>query len=168
MNLIKIKIGVAVFKSRISPRFDCAPQMLILAEDSIGFTERRIIDTEGWTALERIKKLNELQVKILICGGIDEHSRQLINAGNIKIYSWITGEYEDALSCYLAGKLASGNMMGPGGTSRGKWRFRQGRMDANRGGVRCRTKTEKGRGGSRGKRNFRDLDNKNQPEKYGD
>jgi len=150
MNKNIIKIATAIFKSRVSPRFDCAPEMLIIEKNNSDISERRKINTEGLTALERIKQLNKWDINVLICGGIDEQSMQLIGANNIKIYSWITGEYEDAVSSFMTGKLASGNMMGPGGISQGKWRFRRWRRDSNRGGARCRIKTEKGRGGRRG------------------
>ena len=149
MNNKRLKIAVAVFGSRISPRFDCAPTMLIVEKAGSGLGQSRKVDTEGWPAGKRLKRLGQWQVGVLICGGIDEHSLRMISASNIRVYSWITGEYEDALSCFLSGRLASGNMMGPGGTFRGKWRFRRWRQETNRGGARCRIRTEKDQGGSR-------------------
>ncbi len=146
----RIKIAVAIFGSRISPRFDCAPSMLIAERDRDRIIKRREIHTEGLTALERIKRLRQLQIKVLICGGIDKHSVQMIEALDIMIYSWITGEYEDGLTCFLNGKLASGNIMGPGGISRGRWRFRRWRQNLKRGGARCRIVTEEDQDGYRG------------------
>ncbi len=149
MTKNRLKLAVALFGSRISPRFDCAPLMLLVEKDEAGFGPRLEMDTEGWTATQRIKRLSQWQINVLICGGIDEYSFQIITANKIRIYSWITGEYEDALSCFLAGKLASGHIMGPGGTFRGQWGFRRWRQDTNRGGVRCRIETEEDQDGCR-------------------
>ena len=81
------------------------------------------IATENLNVADRIEMLDELSVNILICGGIDGFSAQQLNFRGVRIYSWITGEAVDALSCLFKGQLESGFMMAPGGCCNGRWRF---------------------------------------------
>jgi len=134
-----MKIAIALFGTRVSPRFDCAPAFRVIETDDGEILNSEDISAEKWNVWDRIKKLNELSVEILICGGIDGFSAQQISGHGIRIYSWITGKAADALTCLLRGELESGFMMGPGGRCCGRWRFGRGH-----GGGRAR-----GRQGSR-------------------
>ncbi len=120
------KIAIALFGSRVSPRFDCAPAFRVVETDDGKILNAEDISAEKWNVWDRIKKLSELGVETLICGGIDCFCAQQISRGGIRIYSWITGEADDALSCLLRGELESGFMMAPGGRCRGRWQFGQG------------------------------------------
>lgn len=152
MEKNRSKIAIALFGTRISPRFDCAPTLLVVHVSAAGAGQRQEFATEGWTPMERIQKICRLGVHVLICGGIDQRSFRQIQSHGIKVFSWITGEFEDGLSCYLQGKLAPRNMMGPGGSCRGQWRFGRWRQDGkNRGGLRCRMEIEQDQGGCRDK-----------------
>lgn len=77
----------------------------------------------GWTPLERVKRLSDLGVDTLICGGIDEVSARRLNFYRVRVYSWVTGVAEDALHALLSGELESSIVVGPGGRRRGRWRF---------------------------------------------
>jgi hypothetical protein len=48
---------------------------------------------------------------------------QQLNFNGIKIYSWITGEIEDAVTRFLNHGLESGIILGPHGQRKGRWRF---------------------------------------------
>jgi hypothetical protein len=61
----------------------------------------------------------------LICGGIDRLSRQQIGLNRIEVYSWVTGEINDAVSCFLRNGLNSGTILGSNGKKEGRWQFRQ-------------------------------------------
>ena len=121
-----MKIAIALFESRVSPRFDYAPAFRVVETDDGKILNTKDISAEKWNVWDRIKKLNELGVESLICGGIDGFSAQQLNLHGIRIYSWITGEADDALGCLLRGDLESGFMMGPGGQCCGRWQFGRG------------------------------------------
>ena len=78
----------------------------------------------GWTPLERVKRLSDLGVDTLICGGIDEVSARMLILYRVRIYSWVTGMAENVLGSFLRGELESYTMVVSGGRSRGRWRFR--------------------------------------------
>lgn len=119
-----MKIAIPLFDQRVSPRFDCARDILLVSVENGDIVDRRQIPVSGWTCRERISKLSELGVDALICGGIDRLSERRLMACRVKTCAWVTGMAEDALGSFLRGELESYAMVGPGGRSRGRWRFR--------------------------------------------
>ena len=102
-----MKVAIPVFGARVSPRFDCA----------VGFLLGEVVDGElkrceevsalSWAARDRVKKLVELGVDTLICGGIDRVSATQCSVQGVRVYSWITGDAVDALESLLSGELGS-------------------------------------------------------------
>ena len=122
-----MKIVIPLFGTRVSPRFDCAQKFLVLWVENGQVLQRQALMLKEKFLSERIKKFTELKVNTLICSGIDAFSeRQLVFHG-INVLSWITGEAEDVLRCFLKGNLESGMMMGTGGRCCGHWPFRRGK-----------------------------------------
>lgn len=119
-----MRVAIPLFGTRVSPRFDCAREFVVV--DAVGGEagQRQNLAAAGWTPLDRIRKLVELGVETVICGGIDRFTMQQLAFHNINLFPWITGEAEDALNCLLKGELQAGFMMGAGGRCRGRWRFR--------------------------------------------
>ncbi len=120
-----MKVAIPLFTTRVAPRFDVAENFLFIQTSNGEIRDRQLIPAGSWESMERVRRLTELGVDTLICGGIDRlSSRQLTDRG-VQVFSWITGEAEDALACFLRGELESGVMMGPGGRCCGQWRFRR-------------------------------------------
>ena len=119
-----MKIAIPLFDRRIAPRFDCAQDFLLAVAENGEVIEHEELSATRWTPLERVEKLKDLNVDIVICGGIDNVSARRLNFYRVRIYSWVTGEAEDALQSLIRGELEPGIMVGPGGRRRGRWRFR--------------------------------------------
>ena len=151
-----MKVAMALFGTRVSPRFDCAPGFEVIEISDGDISARTHLDTRGMAIPDRLKKLAELGVETLICGGIDARSAEQLEFSGIKIYSWVTGEAEDALSCLLEGQLESGLMMGEGGRCCGRWHFG------------ARSVLSRGCGGSRRRRGRRGPSQEHATEKGGD
>ena len=144
-----MNLAIPLFNTRISPRFDCATRFLVvsLGSDSV---DQQVIPAERWSRLERVNKLKELNINILICGGIDRFSTQLLSSfEDLIIYSWVTGEAEDALICFLKGKMESGLMIGEGGNRSGCWKFMSGLQRRRGQGYRQKEKSGRKGGGHR-------------------
>ena len=137
-----MKIAIPLFDTRISPRFDHAQGFLLVEEENGEIIERKELPAVGLTPLTRVKKLSELGIDTLICGGIDRASAQQLSFNGVRIYSWVTGEVEDALRCFLSGGLEPGDMVGSGGHRCGRWRFMGGEVHSVSG--------QRGRGKGRG------------------
>jgi predicted Fe-Mo cluster-binding NifX family protein len=103
-----MKIAIPLFGTRIAPRFDCTDKFLLVAVENGNIIARQELLAEGWPFLARIKKLRELDVDTLICNGIDCFSSRKLHFNGIRIYSWVTGEVEEALRCFLDGRLEAG------------------------------------------------------------
>ncbi|CAB1055577.1 hypothetical protein D1BOALGB6SA_310 [Olavius sp. associated proteobacterium Delta 1] len=118
-----MKIAIPVFHTKISPRFDSTQGFILLQIEKSNVTKREKLPTKGWPSSAKIKQLVDLGVDTLICGGIDLESMQQLNFNGIKIYSWITGEFEDAVTRFLNQGLESGIILGTHGRRKGQWRF---------------------------------------------
>ena len=110
-----MKIAIPLFDVRVSPRFDCAQHFLIVSVHNGDIVKRINVSALGWTRRERVRKLCEVGVDTLICGGIDKQSARLLNRYQVRLYTWITGTAEDALRSFLKGELQSCTMIGSGG-----------------------------------------------------
>ena len=100
-----MKIAIATFATRVSPRFDCAESILVVTTDEGEPSKRQELSTSDWAPHERINRLLELGVDTVICGGIDRWSAASLQSAGVTIYGWVTGEAEDALAALLQGDL---------------------------------------------------------------
>ncbi len=120
-----MKIAIPAFHSKVSPRFDTAQELVLLEVIDGNVINRERQPLQAYSAAGKIKKLLEQGVETLICGGIDRLSRQQIGFNRIEVYSWVTGEIDDAVSCFLRNGLNSGTILGSNGKTEGRWQFRQ-------------------------------------------
>ncbi len=120
-----MKIAIPAFHSKVSPRFDTAQELVLLEVIDGAVMNRKRQPLHAYSAAGKIKTLLEQGVDTLICGGIDRLSRQQIGFNNIEVYSWVTGEIDDAVSCFLGNGLHSGTIFGNNGKKEGRWQFRQ-------------------------------------------
>ena len=112
-----------LFGSRVSPRFDCAPAMLLVTAAGGEVTGREIVSMEGRNSLDRVNWLCQQSVDVIICGGISCFTMRMLTDRGLRVYPWVTGDIDDALRLFLRGQLQSGLVIGPGG-SRRRWRCR--------------------------------------------
>ena len=122
-----MKIAIPVFHTKISPRFDQTQGFVLLETESDRVVTRQNLSTRGWSVLEKMKQLLALGVDTLICGGIDRTSIQYLSDKGVIVYSWVTGEVNDAVTCFLNDKMEPGIILGSQGQMKGRWQFCQGR-----------------------------------------
>jgi len=132
----RMRIAVATFDERVSPRFDCAAHFLLVESDGQRTTRReQFALPPAWDAkgiLQRLDWLADQGVTDLICGGIDGCTAGELRARGIRLFDWVSGEVDDALAAWLRGELEPRMMMGRGGRCRGHWRPRGGRGGGRR------------------------------------
>lgn len=121
-----MKVAIPLFTTRVAPRFDIAADFLLVKVDDGRIAKRRVVAAGSWEPIDRVRRLVEMGVDTVVCGGIDRFSDRQLESRGIRVFSWITGEAEDALVCLVRGELESRSMMGPGGRCCGRWRFRKG------------------------------------------
>lgn len=117
-----MKVAIPIFGPRVSPRFDFAPALLIYTLQNRKVIERTEIPLNAWNLWQRLEKMKEWQVQILICGGIDGKSERMLKSQQIEVIPWIAGEAENVLQAFLKGKLQAGMVVYPGcGRRRHRW-----------------------------------------------
>lgn len=94
--------AIALFGSRISPRFDCAQEFMVITCDEKAVTEKHIETIRDDMAIMKVRRLSALKVDTLICGGIDESSREHLNSHGIKVLANKKGEVDDTVTSYVS------------------------------------------------------------------
>jgi predicted Fe-Mo cluster-binding NifX family protein len=111
-------VAVPLFGSRVSPRFDCAPAVLLATVEQGKVIRRETIPIAERNPLARIGWLCQQQAGIVICGGISGFSIRLLTDRGIQVIPWVWGDVDDALQLFASGRLQSGLIIGPGGRGR--------------------------------------------------
>lgn len=119
---VMIKVAISLFGSRVSPRFDCAPDILIVTVEG-----GKVVDKNKFTPLrlappvQLINQLIQREVQVVICGAIDCFSSRFLTQRGVRVIPWVTGEADEALKLFIEGKLEPGIILSPGGRKR--WRY---------------------------------------------
>jgi predicted Fe-Mo cluster-binding NifX family protein len=122
-----MKVAIPVFHTKISPRFDQAQGFVLLETDHSEVVAREDLATRGWSEKDKMRQLVELGIETLICGGIDRASLQYLSFNGVSVYSWVTGEVDDAVTCFLDNRMKPGIILGEQGKMMGRWQFCRGR-----------------------------------------
>jgi len=110
-----MKIAIATFENRVSPRFDCARSALLITINEGTVSECQEIAIGECSQSERVDRLFELNVDTVICGSIDRWSVALFQSAGITVYGWVAADVEDALTALLKGDLDAEAAMGGSG-----------------------------------------------------
>jgi predicted Fe-Mo cluster-binding NifX family protein len=78
---------------------------------------------------EKVKRLKELGVDVVLCGGISNPLRGMTEAAGIRVIPWLSGRVDDVLAAYFSGSLTDERFAMPGRPGRKGPRYRGGRRD---------------------------------------
>ena len=98
-------IAIPIFGTRISPRFDCAVNLLIVTtrDDEISSREENSMEQLPWC--KRIEILVQKEVDTVLCGGIRRCDFFLLTNAGMNVYAGLTGEVDSILHSFLAGEI---------------------------------------------------------------
>jgi predicted Fe-Mo cluster-binding NifX family protein len=122
-----MRLAIPVFHTKISPRFDQAQGFVLLETGHSEVLAREELPTRGWSEVAKMRRLLDLGIETLICGGIDRASLQYLSFNGVNVYSWVTGEVDDAVACFLDNRMKPGIILGEQGRMMGRWQFCKGR-----------------------------------------
>jgi predicted Fe-Mo cluster-binding NifX family protein len=117
-----MRIAIPLFGSRVSPRFGCEPEILIVDIEERKEINRQTFSTMGLEIPQQISLLSSLGVDTLICGGIDIFSRRSLSGKGFQIIPGVIGEADEVLKYFLLGKLREGQCVRGGRRFRGRRR----------------------------------------------
>ncbi len=110
-----MNVAITVWGNRISPVFDSAQTLLVakIREDQV--VDRKIQPFQATKFASCLSLLRELEIRVLICGALCEGPVRMLEAHDIEVIPFVTGEAEEILECYVQGKdLAEFAMPGCG------------------------------------------------------
>ena len=102
-----MRIAVPLFNSRVSPRFDFAPKLLIVTITEGKITDRQEFSLINLNPIKRISLLCALRVNVMLCGGISSFTQRFIKAHGIDVVALVQGEVEEVLALFINGNLKS-------------------------------------------------------------
>lgn len=116
-------VAIPAFGSRISPRFDCAPQFVFveMEDGRVGSRREESVSHLHWRT--RIALLMERKVDVLLCGGIRRCDFLFLAEAGVKVCAGLVGMVDDVLEAFTRGELSP---LDPGGPGFGAGRRRRG------------------------------------------
>jgi len=99
---------------RIAPVFDTCHRILVLKQGPETFDH---LLQENWHAFgrhARIARLDHLQVKVLLCGGISCWMEEQIKQKQIRLIPWLAGEIPEILRAFQEGRISDPTYAMPG------------------------------------------------------
>lgn len=100
-----MKVAIATFGDRVSPRFDCANAFRLVTLDGQAVVEHSDVDATHWGPQERIKQLLDQDVEVVVCGGIDRWSADSLTQAGITLHGWVSGSIDESLELLRRGDL---------------------------------------------------------------
>jgi len=102
-----MKLVLAMFDDRISPRFDVAPKMSVYKIEGKKIMHNKDIYCEEWSEMDRVQRLKDLRVDILVCGAITNHLCEILLNNGISVIPWVIGDAEDFLHNFFTSRTKS-------------------------------------------------------------
>lgn len=120
-------IALTVWGERISPVFETTNQFLLVEVSRSGIRRQVHYNFTSDLQLDRVCKLFELNVNVLVCGAISKIFANMIKAYGIQLIPFHTGPVEEVLEAYLHGRMFSPQYTMPGCQRKRRRRGRHGK-----------------------------------------
>jgi len=123
------RVAIPSWKGRVSPVFDVARELVVV--DTAGGPQARwTVPFSGSLMTQRVRRLKELGIEVVICGGISNALRAMTEAAGVRVMPWMSGPVDEVLAAYLSGSLGDGRFTMPGSPGPKGPRYRGGRGNA--------------------------------------
>lgn len=118
-------VAVAVWNNRISPVFDSSTAVLVVNADD---PQRggKTVRLRSVSPLERARELQNLNVRVLLCGAVSMDYARFIEMHGIRIIPFLAGDSGEVLDAYLNHRLSKEAFFMPGCGRRSRHRMRRG------------------------------------------
>jgi predicted Fe-Mo cluster-binding NifX family protein len=109
-----MKLAMPVWNDCISTVLDFSDCLLVVDSESGIIHNRSMVSFAGVTMMEKVARLRELGIQVLLCGALSRSMERMITASGIKIISFLRGNVNDVLNAYFEGRLFGPVFMLPG------------------------------------------------------
>jgi predicted Fe-Mo cluster-binding NifX family protein len=118
-----MKVGIPLFKDRISPRFDVCPEIWIIELNNGEVVNQEKCPTVSFNLQQRLYQLTSRRVDKVICGGIDSFCIDHLGNMGIDVIHNVAGDAAEAVTLFIRGVLRPGFYCnGKRGRGFGGWR----------------------------------------------
>lgn len=107
-------LAIPILNGRVSPVFDTACRLLVIEVDQGTERARRTEEFAEAFPARRVRRLSDLGIDVLVCGGISRPLAMMLQTAGIRTVPWIAGPVEDIVQAYLVGRLPHPRWMMPG------------------------------------------------------
>ncbi len=126
-----MKLAMPVWDDCISTVLDFSDRLLVIDFKSGVINSRSMVNFTGNTIVDKVARLRELDIQVLLCGAVSRPLERMITASGIDIILFLRGRVDDVLKAYFSGRLLEPGFMLPGcrrgsGFGRGMGRRRRG------------------------------------------
>ena len=118
------KIAIPEWQGQVSTVFDFAGKLLLVDIEGQKEINRSEITLPEEPTLQRVIRLQNISVDVLICGAISQPLASMIAGSDIEILPDISGRIDEVLNAYLAGRLTEQRFSMPGCKARERKGFR--------------------------------------------
>jgi len=100
-----IRCAIPLLGPRVAPRFMFSSSLLVAKIKNKEVISTKTKNTENLDEYRRLELLLDLEVDVIVCGGISQSMSELISDCNINVICNVAGEYEEIINAYAQGKL---------------------------------------------------------------
>ena len=109
-----MKLAMPVWDDSVSTVLDFSDCLMIIDSKSGIVSDRSMADFAGNTIVEKVARLRELDIQVLLCGAVSRPLERMIMASGIEIIPFLRGRVDDVLNAYFSGRLLEPGFMLPG------------------------------------------------------
>jgi predicted Fe-Mo cluster-binding NifX family protein len=100
-------VAVPVYQERVSPLLDVAKKFAMYEIEDGEIKQKIIADIHPEDETQRIDKLKEIGVSVIIGGAVSSFVSELIRGKGIRLISWISGSVDNVIDLYIKGEVKS-------------------------------------------------------------
>jgi predicted Fe-Mo cluster-binding NifX family protein len=104
-----MKVAIPIFGSRVSPRFDFSPEIWIIEVERGEVVSQEKLPTANLNLPKRLEQITSNGVDKVVCGGIDDFSRNQLGCRGIDVVQDIIGDAEIVFDLFVRGRLRPGS-----------------------------------------------------------
>jgi predicted Fe-Mo cluster-binding NifX family protein len=127
-----MKIAVPYWEGKVSPVLDTSSRLLVLEFEGEKEISRCEIPLSGSDLGRRCGSIRQSGVEVLICGAISRPFYRMLDAAQVDVVPWISGQVEEVISAYFAQTLNHDRFLMPGCRWQGRCETRGRKMIVKR------------------------------------
>jgi predicted Fe-Mo cluster-binding NifX family protein len=92
----------------VAPCFEYSATISIFVVEQQQFALQADFTLQSQNPFDRVRLLRDQDVDTLICGGVQDRFEDLVRTHGIRVISWVSGDVEELLERFIAGRLTAG------------------------------------------------------------